>query len=336
MKTLVTGGTGFLGRRVVAELLRRGHDVRCLARSGPAAARLRAELPAESLTSLELVSGSLQDVRSCRGLIDGCDRIVHVAAAKTGAPALLFLNTVTTTRALVEAARNTHVERFVLVSSLGVYGTNELKRGEELTEECPVDPTPERRDPYTFAKVAQEQVCWDAYREYKLPLVIIRPGVIYGPGGDCLSARVGLRFGNTMLRIGGGHRLPYIYVDNCAQAIALAATAAGVEGHAYNVIDDELPTGREVLRTYRKRVEHLHVIPLPLTMLPLAARLYEGYRIWSNGLIPPVLTRYRTQAQWKPLRYPNQRAKTALAWSPIVGMEEGLRRTTAYLRARAN
>jgi nucleoside-diphosphate-sugar epimerase len=333
MKTFVTGGTGFLGKRVVAALLRRGHDVRCLARSKGAADALMASLPPQVRDRVELVSGNLQDVEQCASMIDGCDRVVHVAAAKSGATPVLFLNTVSTTRALVAAAERAGVERFVLVSSLAVYGTRALGRGDELTEECALEAEPQRRDPYTFSKVAQERVCWEAH-ERGLPLVVIRPGVIYGPEGDCLSARVGLRVGNLMVRMGVGHRLPYTFVDNCADAVAQAATVPGVAGHAFNVLDDELPTGRQLIREYRARVGALRVLPLPLAALPLLSRAYEWYCERSNGLIPPVLTRYRTDAQWKPLRYPNRRARTRLDWAPAVGLNEGIRRTTEYLKAK--
>src|SRR5205807_1842529 len=117
-------------------------------------------------------------------------------------PAVLFLNTVVTTRRLSEACLQIGVERFVLVSSLAVYGTSELQRGHILDESCPIDPHPFLRDAYTYSKINQEHVAWAAQRERDLPLVVIRPGVIYGPGRDVLTGRVGLRIGRLLVRMG--------------------------------------------------------------------------------------------------------------------------------------
>ena len=133
-----------------------------------------------------------------------------------------------------------------MVSSLGVYGASALHEGSVLDEACPLDPQPHRRDPYSYSKVEAEHIAWQSHKDRALPLVVVRPGVIYGPGRGCLSSRVGLQFGNYMIRL-GSQKMPYTYVDNCAAAIERAATLPGMEGQAFNIVDDELPTGRQVL-----------------------------------------------------------------------------------------
>ena len=146
-----------------------------------------------------------------------------LAAAKAAGAATLnygvFLNTVVPTRRLTEACRDSAVSRFVLVSSFAVYDAASLPAGTLLDENCPLDPHPELRDPYTYSKVVQEFVAWEARNQSALPLVVIRPGVIYGPGRGAMSSRVGLSLGPVLLRIGGRRLLPYVYVDHCATAL---------------------------------------------------------------------------------------------------------------------
>lgn len=331
MTALVTGAGGFLGTRIVWALSARGIDVRCHVRTPSSEAKIRRTVTPPPGHSIEYMGGNLLSPTDCARLVTGCDIVVHAAAAKSGSASVMFLNTVSTTRTLAAAAIANGTKRFVLVSSLGVYGTADLRAGDALTEDCPLEPTPERRDAYSFAKLAQERVAWEAHAK-GLPLVVIRPGVIYGPGGDLLSARVGLRFGQLMVRMGGSQRLPYVYVDNCAEAIAQAATVPGIEGRYFNVLDDELPTGRMLLSEYRREVSPLRVVPIPLRAIPFVARAYEAYCRRTQDMIPPILTRYRCYAQWKRLQFPNTRARQELGWTPTVTLRDGVARTVESLR----
>jgi nucleoside-diphosphate-sugar epimerase len=271
-------------------------------------------------------------MESCAHAFRGCDVVFHLAATMRGATAAFFLTNVIATRHLLEVASRAGVRRLVLVSSLGVYGTGHLKPGDVLDERCPLDPVPHLRDAYSFSKIAQEQVCWEAYRRGEVPLVVVRPGVLYGPGRDCLSNRVGLRLGRYLLKMGGRQRLPYTFVENCAEAISLAATVPGIEGEAFNIVDDGLLTADELLRPYRREVEHVRVLPLPYRLISPLSGLCEWYHRWSQGQLPAVLTRYKSAAQWKPLRYANAKAKEVLGWRPRTDFPEGLRKTFSWLR----
>jgi nucleoside-diphosphate-sugar epimerase len=332
MKALVTGATGFLGKRVVVALLARGADVRCFLR--PSSNDEELMTASETPDRLNIVRGEIGQLDTCARALDGCDTVYHIAAEMTGGTAVLFLGNVVATRALVTAAMRAGVRRFVLVSSLGVYGTAAIPNGGMLDESCPLDPNAHLRDPYTYSKVRQEQVCWKVCRENGLPLVVVRPGVIYGPGRDFLTARVGLRLGrNFMIIMGGRQQLPYTYVANCAKGVALAGEVPHVEGQVFNLIDDILPTGRELIRRYRSEVARVHRFTVPGWAVPALSGACEWYHRASRGQFPAVLTRYKTQAMWRPLQYPNSRAKQVLGWSPEVGLEQGLQETIAWLRA---
>jgi nucleoside-diphosphate-sugar epimerase len=329
---LITGGTGFLGQRLVRCLLARGAEVRCLVRSTSNLAPLQQAARENQSGHLKIFRGNLGRVDSYAAALEGSPLIYHLAASLSGATAVLFMDNVIATRRLLERLGRTPIARFVLVSSLAVYGTNRLRAAEELDETCPLDPEPHRRDPYTFSKVAQERVAWESHGATGLPLVVVRPGVIYGPGRECLTTRVGLKLGNLLVRMGGGGALPYTYVDNCAEALALAGTTPGIEGQAFNIVDDSPPTGRELVRQYRRQVRRLRVLPVYQFAIGPLSRLCEGYARWSQGQFPAILTPYKSQAQWKPLRYNNAKAKDLLGWRPRVAFRDGLEQTFAWLR----
>jgi nucleoside-diphosphate-sugar epimerase len=326
MRVLVTGGTGFLGRRLVAQLLARGCDVRCLARSA-----LEFDTPKDG-GRLEVRQLDLNRLDRDPSAVEGCDIVYHLASGLKGATASLFLTNVVGTRALMEAVARAGTGRFVLVSSLGTYGTAQLRAGDILDEACPLDPEPQLRDPYTYSKVSQELAAREVRDRLQLPLVVVRPGVIYGPGREAITSRVGLRVGAFVLQMGGRQRMPYIYVDNCAKGVLLAGTTPGVDGETFNLVDDELPTGRQVLRLHRRLVGRVWAFTVPRLAVRPLSRLCVWYHDRSMGQIPAVLTPYKSDAAWKRLRYSNAKAKAQLGWTPEVSLEEGLQRTFAWLR----
>jgi nucleoside-diphosphate-sugar epimerase len=328
----VTGGAGFLGSRVVRYLASKGHDVCCLVRSQTAADALSGQLSRSESERVRFLFGSVNDIDACRALVRNGRIGYHLASALGGSSAALFLGNVVATRTLLQAIREEGCSRFVLVSSLAVYAA-EQPSGTVLDERSPLDPAPHLRDPYAFSKIVQEQVCWSARQDWNLPLVSIRPGIIYGPGRECLTVRVGLRVGPLLMRMGGRQRLPYTYVDNCAEGVVLGGTIEGIDGEAFNIIDDELPTGLDIIREYRARVASLRSLPIPLWAVQPLSRWYTAYSRYSQGQLPPILTPYRAAAQWNSLQYSNQKAKARLNWRPAVSLSEGLRRTLTQAAA---
>jgi nucleoside-diphosphate-sugar epimerase len=327
MTICVTGATGFLGSRVVTELLARRHHVRCAIRSAPKGAALVEATPPEWRTRLQLINGALDSIEFCREFLRNGDAVVHVAAPLTGSASSLFAQGVLPTRVLVYAAAERRVPRFVLVSSLGVYGTQHLSDGAVLDERCPLDPQPYLRDPYTYSKVAQEAVCWDVHRDCGLPLVVIRPGVLFGPGRPLVSGRIGLTLGNLLIQMGGRRQVPLCFVDNCARAIAIAVDAPGIDGMSFNVVDDELPSADDIVRLHRRQVPSIRRIKVPAWALGPFAHACWWCSRRSGGMFPPVVTPYKARALWKPLRFSNLLARDRLGWRPPVAFDEAVRRT---------
>lgn len=338
MKILVTGCSGFLGVPVVERLLSRGaRDLRCFLRPGSKRDRLEAILRRYPDAKVERFVGSLGSAESAAEAVDGCDVVYHLAAALSGAPADMFLSTVVTTRNLLDGiqakAGARGPARLVHCSSFGVYGVAELPRGALVDESTPLEPHPERRDPYSQAKLRQEQLVWDYARRCEIPTTVLRPGVIYGPGGGAFSTRVGLNLFGLFLHLGRDNLLPVTYVDNCAEAIVVAGHAASATGEVYNVVDDDLVTASRWLGLYREHVRPIRSVRVPYLGLVALSEIVERYHRWSKGQLPAVFTRYKSKTTWGGNRFDNAKLK-ALGWRPLVSTEEGLARTFEDLRSR--
>jgi nucleoside-diphosphate-sugar epimerase len=332
---LVTGSNGFLGVAVIERLLARGKTgIRCLVRAGSNRRRLDAMLARYPGADVEIVDGSLSSIESAQRLIEGAPLILHLAASLSGQAADMFLGTVVASKHLLDAiVASPHKPKVLLISSFGVYGVADTKKGHLLDEKTPVEPHPEWRDVYSHSKHRQEHLFFEYRERYGLALCVLRPGVIYGPGGGAFSARVGLSLPGMFLFLGGNNELPLSYVDNCAEAICIAAERARFDGDVYNVHDDELITCDEYLRRYQSEVGPIRVVRSPYAATMLLSWAVQWYHRHSHGQLPPIFTPYKTRTMWKGNHFSNAKLHT-LGFSPIVSTEEGLRRTFEYLREK--
>lgn len=324
---LITGASGFLGPHLVASLLRHGlRNLRVFVRRSSNVRRLKAviaELGAGA--RIEMVRGNLLSREDSVAATRGATVIFHLTRGNGSSFPDAFMNSVVTTRNLLDASlEHKCLRRFVNISSFAVYSNKGKARWRLLDESSPVEQNAGcTRDAYCFAKVKQDQIVIEYGKKFALPYVIVRPGSVYGPGRPAITGRVGTGAFGFYLHMGGSNRIPLTYVDNCADAIVLAGLTQGVDGEVFNVLDDDLPTSRRFLRLYKKHVGHFRSIYVPHALSYAFCWLWEKYSQWSEGQLPPAFNRGRWHAEWKKTRYSNGKLKR-LGWTPKVPTAEGL------------
>ena len=275
--------------------------------------------------NVEFVIGDLLSQDDCKKATAGVSIIYHLAAGMEKSFAGAFMNSALGTRNLIDAfLERGEPKRFVNVSSFAVYSNLSLKRGALLDETCPLEDAPQERfDAYGFGKLKQEQIVREYGNKHNLPYVILRPGYVFGPGKRELNGRVAINTFGFLIQVGGSHLLPLTFVDNCAEAIVLAGLTAGIDGEVFNVVDDELLSGRQFLKLYKAKLERSSV-RIPYVAAYGLCFLWEKYAKWSNGQLPAVFNRRRCAAEWKGNRYSNQRLHERLDWKPRVPMEQAM------------
>jgi nucleoside-diphosphate-sugar epimerase len=330
-RILITGATGFIGTRVLENLLDRGfRNIVCLVRPARDASRIEAIARRQSPgASIEVLRGNLLSRQDCEAVCKDVAVILHLAAG-TGEKSFpnAYMNSVVTTRNLLDASRHhARLRRFVLVSSFAVYTNRDKPRWRLLDESCPIEQRPEiRGDAYCFAKVKQEELVAEYGKNFGIPYVIVRPGNVYGAGKEEIVGRIGIGSFGIFLHLGGSNPIPFTYVDNCAEAIALAGLIRGADGEAFNIVDDDVPSSRQFLRMYKRNVKRFKSVYVPHAVSHALSFLWEKYSQWSRGQLPPVFNRSRWHSSWKKTRYSNEKLKTMLGWSPRIPTAEGMRR----------
>lgn len=345
----VTGGTGLVGSHAVEEALARGHRVRALVRATSDTTWL-------DRWGVEKVSGDLEDAEALRRGVEGADWVFN-CAAKVGdwgtLEAFRKLN-VDALRLLLDAAAESGVERFVHVSSLGVYEGRDHHGTDETTE-----PAVQALDAYTRSKIeaealalsylgepaetleklpyVQEQLRLSQVKEPRLPVTVLRPGFIYGERDrtvlpkliDRLQSGVFAYFGS------GNQALNCIYVKNLVQAIFLAAESPKAVGEVFNLTDGDRVSKREFVG----QVAELAGLPPPRRRIPkwlayTLAVLLERRARRKGATEPPLVNKARYKFLALNLDYSIDKARQVLGYEPAYTTEQGLKAAVADLLAQ--
>ena len=321
MKALVTGANGFLGRQVVAALLKRHHEVRALLR--PAASTDGLGWPA----SVEIYRADLRSARELERAFDGVDVLIHLAAVVSGGEDAQFAGTVGGTERLLDAMARTTCRRLVLASSFSVYDWSRI-RG-VLDEDSPLEPVPDlyARDGYSIAKSWQERVTRRFAEQHGWDLTVLRPGFIWGRDHAYLAA-LGQQVGKVHLVIGPLTHIPMTHVDNCADLFALAAADPRASNRTFNVVDGDGERIWSFLGDYLRGMGERGIrIPIPYSFTYFIIRLLFERVFQRNSKLPQILIPCRFESRLKPLRYTNRRAREVLGWTPPLNYRECLART---------
>jgi len=316
---------------VVATLLRLGFErVRCGVRRSSDLGLLQAAIPQEHANRVEIVEANLLAKEECRRLTADVELVFHLVAGRGKSFPGCFQGSVITTRNLLDAlVEHGKVKRFVNVSSFAVYSRLHSKRDAVWDETCPLeDNLEDRHDAYVYGKLKQDELV-QQYQQ-RVPVTIVRPGIVFGPGKKAIPGFVGIDTFGFFMHLGGGGRLPLTYVDNCADAIVLAGLLKGADGEIFNVVDDELPTSRAFLRAYKRQVGKFMSVPIPYRLTYGLCAFWEWYAKRSQGQLPPVFNRRECAFAWRGHRYSNRKIKEHLGWQCRVPMRDALQRYFEY------
>jgi nucleoside-diphosphate-sugar epimerase len=326
MAVLVTGATGFIGRRLVANLVQEGQDVRAL---------LLPDEPVDRLAPAQVWRGDVTRGESLREAVRGVSCVYHLAAmVGDWGPEREFQRiNVDGTRNLLEAACAAGSPRVVVVSSVIVYGW------QLHTAVCDEDrPYGRATGPYSRTKAAAERLALDYHRQGRVPVTVVRPGNVYGPGSRLWLEEVlaVVRAGRAVLIGDGEGDAALAYVDNVALAIARAGQNARASGRVYNVNDG----GGISWRRYLSDLATLAGAPPPRHRLaPRAAMaLAGGFEIVQRlrpGGSRPLLTRDAVTLLGSRAPVPIARANSELDYRPPVSYEQAMERVAAYVHGGA-
>jgi nucleoside-diphosphate-sugar epimerase len=331
---LVTGANGFVGSKVVEILLEYGFKkLRCLIRSSKNIEKLQ-EISDNSNAEVELFKGNLLSRDDCLHAANGVSLVYHLAAGVEKSFPGCFLNSVVSTRNLLDALiQEQTLKRFVNTSSIAVYSNEKIPRGGLMDESCEVDTRfVERWEAYTYGKAKQDEIVMEYAKKHNFPYVIVRPSVVFGPGKPKITDRIGTDTFGIFLHLGLNNTIPLTYLDNCAEGIVLAGLKKGIEGQVFNIFDDDLPRSSEFLKAYKRNVRSFLSVPVPYRVWLLFCTMWEKYSKWSEGQLPPAFNSRKCSIYWKGNRYSNKKAKELLGWQPRVPMKEALQRFFSYMR----
>ncbi|HBB31982.1 MAG TPA: epimerase [Cyanobacteria bacterium UBA8803] len=335
MRLLITGASGFLGQYVVAEALRRGHQVRAVVRPSGDFKRL----PWHEHPAAELVRIDLRRQQSLADAVRGVDAVIHLAATKAGDFYTQFAGTVIATENLLKAMVEANVLRLVAISTFSVYEYLKTPSGTLITEDSPLESNPLPRDEYAQTKLIQEEIVREFEQKYGAQVTIIRPGMVYGRDNlwnACLGAEL---TGNLWLRIGARAQMPLTYVENCADAIVIAAERNEAIGQTLNIVDDDLPTQSVYAQKLAERLDSLpRTIPVNWTLMRSIAGMFWAYNqrvLKGRAKLPGIVVPARLHARFKPLHYTNARAKQVLDWQPRYSLDTALERSCSKVELLA-
>jgi dihydroflavonol-4-reductase len=279
MKIFITGGTGFIGSHVVRRLTRNGHEQFCLVRKTSSVRYL-------DKLGVNLVMGDVTDKDSLVAGMRGCDWVIHLANVysywEPNKRIYKDIN-VNGTRKVMECALETGISKVVHVSSIVVYGK---PADHPFTEESPVGPV--RFSEYARTKYEGDLIAWDLYEQKKLPLVLIYPGGVLGPGDTKFSGKLikRLLYRKVPATAFDDSVFTWVHVRDVAEAIVRAAEKENNIGEKYIVGKYQLS-----MQEFYEMVSEISGVPLPKIRLPDYMTLLNATLLtWLADLIkrPPL------------------------------------------------
>lgn len=315
-RVLVTGANGFIGGHLCREMLRQGWWIR-------AAVRSSMQPPdGVEVAVIDDIDGDTDWTNALRGV----DVVVHLAArvhvmqdAAVNPLASFLKVNLQGTENLAQQAVRAGTKRFVYVSSIKVNG-EETRNQRSYTEQD----IPAPQSPYGISKWQAEQVLWRIAKESGLPVVIVRPPLVYGPGvkGNFYSLLTLLGKGVPLPLAGARNIRSLVYVGNLVSALIACATHPAAAGKTYLVCDGEsMSTALLVKKLSTALGRNNRLFYFPATLLRIVAAI--------GGRADQI------DKLFGALRVSDTKLRNDLGWTPPYTLEQGLRATAAWYHQKA-
>lgn len=312
-RAVVTGAAGCIGRAFSEELARAGYEVTGVdLRPGPG-----------------IVAGDVSEPGEWTKTIDGADLVVHTAAVvgELGERSAYWKINVDGTRNVLDAASAGRAGRVLHLSSIVVHGG---------TFADGVDETGTVRmtgNPYTDTKTASEHQALLAAASGRVPVTIVRPGDVYGPGSVPWTLRpVEMMKRKTFTLVDGGRGiLSPTYVDDLVAGSMVVATHPDTAGHVFHVTGGTGVSAREFFGCYARMLGiRLRSVP-SLAMRAVGPAAAAVARLAKKKMpFTPDTLEYITH----PGTYSIEKIHAMTGWRPAVTLEDGMARTETWLRAQ--
>jgi len=324
MRILVTGATGFIGVHLARLVRDQKHEVIATGRVELEPEKVRAQILQRE--GIALRAGSLLTPGFGQQLIEGCDAIIHLAAAQHegNVPDSYYQDiNVSAHRMLLEAAVAAGVRRFVYGSTIGIYGS--AIHG-ELNEET--SPRPENI--YARTKLEAEGVT-HRYSD-RIETCIARISETYGPGDlRLLKLFRGIDSG-AFFMIGSGKNLrQVVYVGDLVRGLLLGATRPSAVGQTFVLAGSEVMTTTDMVQQVAAALgRKTSSLRLPIWPFRAAAAVFEA-TLRPLGIQPP-LTQRRLDFFTKSFTFSTDKARSVLGFNPEVSFASGAALTAAWYR----
>jgi nucleoside-diphosphate-sugar epimerase len=322
---LITGATGFVGSHVAEAFVERGWPVSAIVRPTSDTSFLKQ-------LGVTLQTGELNDPKLVAEALNDIDVVVH-AAAKVGdwGPVEEYrAANVDTLRMMLDACKGLALSRFIHVSSLGVYEGRHHHGSDESV------PLPRKHaDGYTQSKVESEQLALKYYQDFGVPVVVLRPGFVYGPRDRTTMPRIIDNLRNHQIRYPGGGQgaMNTIFVRNFVQAVFLVLENAEAVGQVYNLTDGEFISKRRFIESIADALGLDRPTGAPPLWLAKVVTWFSEKRARMRGAREaPRFTFAKLKFMGYNLDFSIEKARRELGYQPRVSFHDGMGETMAYYK----